>query len=206
MTNIDTVNKGKRGRHTVVILLLFFLASFAGMYVQSYRSVNQRWKDAETVVYPMGEKVYPDEDILMDFTMKGYAFRVDKAEILEYQDYLTKYGGEDEYTFAPDRVYDVTLTLYNENAMDGVGINLQDIYISGKAWYASLNTLLLELANPKLQGSTAIALRENSEMQIHLPYGLNKETFRKENWENMNDMEANLIVTLYPTKKMIKLV
>lgn len=55
------------------------------------------------------------------------------------------------------------------------------------------------------EGMTAIALRENTEMVFHLPFGLYEENFRKKNWENLDDYEMYFVATLYPTKKVIRL-
>lgn len=182
------------------------LVVFSVVYVKSYIEVNSKWKDAPVEVYEKNEKVAMEDDILQNYTMKGYAIAVTDAEVMEYEDYLKKYGGKDEYTIVPDKVYDVTITLWNDGAEDGVGIDFNEFYIQGTATISSINDQLLDLANPAFKGSTAVALRPNTEMEMHLPFNLYEDFFRKNVWENLDTFDMYLVATLYPTKKMIKLV
>ena len=189
------------------ITIISFTASgiLAMLYLISYKEINNEWKDPKVLSYQSGEKVKFGKDILMDYTMDGYSIRIDEAEILEYTDYVNKYQADDVYPNAPEQVYDVTLTLFNDGAAEDVGINLYDFYIEGTGVCFSVNPELLNLSNPKLHGSYAIALRPDTEYQIHLPYNLLKDHFRPEIWNNLNDFCMYFVATLYPVKKTILL-
>ena len=195
--------KRKKRRVAAAGVVLIVLST---AYIRSYQSVNSKWSDAPVESYSVGDCVAMEEDILMDGSMQGYSITVVESEVMEYLDYLEKYGGEDEYTYAPDKVYDVTILLKNEDAAEGTGINLWDFYIQGLAVYAGINTQLLDLSNPDLDGNIAIALRENSEMEIHLPFNLLETHFRENVWENLQEFPMQLIVTLYPVKKVVQLI
>lgn len=187
------------------ILVCIGILACTKIYMDAYKSVNQKWQDAPETIYQKNEKVYMEDNILTDCTMKGYAVEVTDTEISEYHDYLKKYGGEDDYTYEPDKVYEVTIRLWNEDAAEGTGVNLIDLYIQGTGVYSNINMSLLELANPDLQGNAAIALRQNSSIEIHLPFNLNKSFFRKKIWENIENYDMRLVVTLYPEKRCIAL-
>jgi hypothetical protein len=50
---------------------------------------------------------------------------------------------------------------------------------------AGLDTNLLDQANPSLNGTSAIALRKDSSITIHMPFGLYEENFKKDVWSNL---------------------
>ena len=107
----------------------------------------------------------------------------DSAYILRQpgEEFLEKYDAEDEYTHVPDKVYDVEITLANKGAEESVGVSLNEFRIQGLATGGSLDRNLLMVANPALGEEVSIALRKNTEMVFHLPFGLYEENFRKKN-------------------------
>ena len=184
------------------------ILSFALMilaYLQRYHAVNQKLQAAPVQEYSIGEEVKMEKDILINYTMEGYSVNVNQAEILSYEEFLEKYNAEDEYTYVPDRIYDVEVTLKNIDADEETGINLAEFYVQGLAVCAGVDTNLLNQVNPDLKGEYAIALRKDSTLNIHLTFGLYEENFRKNVWNNLDEFNMNFIVTLYPTKKIIHL-
>jgi hypothetical protein len=174
-------------------------------YAQRYRTVNQKLKAAPVQEYSMGEEVKMDQDILLNYTMEGYSVSVNQAEVLSYKEFLKKYNAEDEYSYVPDKIYDVEVTLRNIDAEDETGVNLAEFYVQGLAVCVGLDTNLLDQANPDLNGVFAIALRKDSSITIHMPFGLYEENFKKDVWNNLNDFNMYFVATLYPTKKIIHL-
>lgn len=174
-------------------------------YAQRYRFVNQKLKAAPVKEYSIGEEVKMEQDILINYTMEGYSISVNQAEVLSYKDFLKKYNAEDEYSYVPDKIYDVEVTLRNIDANDETGVNLSEFYVQGVAVCAGLDTNLLAQANPDLNGMYAIALRKDSSITIHMPFGLYEENFKKDVWNNLNDFNMNFVATLYPTKKIVHL-
>lgn len=187
-------------------LMVFFIAIFIMFaYTRRYNSVNQELRSPDVESYNLGEEVEMGKDILINYTMEGYSVAVNQAEVLTYEEFLNKYQAEDEYTYVPEKVYDVEITLKNINAADDTGINLSEYYVQGLAVCAGLDTNLCSAANPNLNGSYAIALRKDSEMVLHLPFALYQNNFRADTWNHMEDFDMSLVATLYPTKKIISL-
>jgi hypothetical protein len=196
----------KQRKRIIKLILLGIVGVLVTIvYVHQYKVVNQRVKAAPVKEYSMGEEVEMGQDILMNYTMEGYSVCVNQAEVLTYEEFLKKYNAEDEYTYVPDKIYDVEITLRNKNADEETGINLSEFYVQGSAVSASIDTNLLSQVNPKLQGASAIALRKDSSVTIHMPFALYRDYFRKDVWEDLNDFNMNFVATLYPTKKVIHL-
>lgn len=189
----------------VITVILVFSIFLAFVCTARIRYVNRQLQDAPVQKFQTGETVAFEKDILINDTMEGYSVRVNRAEILDYKDFLKKYGVEDEYTYVPDKVYDVEVTLKNIDADEGTGINLIEFYVQGPAVVCGLNTDLLGVANPQLDGTYAIALRENTELVLHLPFDLNEVYFKERTWDHLEDLDMNLVATLYPAKKVIAL-
>ena len=196
----------QRKKRARIFLAAALAVLLAAAYAARYRQVNQELQGTPVEEYRIGEEVEMGKDFLINFTMEGYAVTVNRAEVLTYEEFLEKYSLEDVYSHVPDKVYDVEVTLANKGAEEGVGISLDEFQVQGPATGGSLDTNLLSMCNEVLEeGMTAIALRENTEMVFHLPFGLYEENFRKKNWENLDDYEMYFVATLYPTKKVIRL-
>lgn len=196
----------QRKKRARIFLAAALAVLLAAAYAARYRQVNQELQGAPVVEYGIGEEVEMGKDFLINFTMEGYAVTVNRAEVLTYEEFLEKYSLEDVYSHVPDKVYDVEVTLANKGAEEGVGISLDEFQVQGPATGGSLDTNLLSMCNEVLEeGMTAIALRKDTEMVFHLPFGLYEENFRKKNWENLDDYEMYFVATLYPTKKVIRL-
>ena len=86
----------KGGVITVILALSIFLAFVC---TERIRYVNRQLQDAPVQKFQTGETVVFEKDILINNTMEGYSVRVDRAEILDYKDFLEKYDAEDEYTY-----------------------------------------------------------------------------------------------------------
>ncbi len=188
---------------SLVILCVMLCVIFVG--IERYRTVNKITQNPPVETFECGDEVVMGKDILINDSMEGYSIKVNSAQVLTYEEFLDKYNIEDEYTYVPEKVYDVEIVLKNINALSGIGVNLSEFYIQGKAVCASLDTNLYSSVNPSLNGILAIALRENTEITIHLPFALYQDNFRTDTWENLESYEMSLIVTLYPVKKRILL-
>ena len=155
---------------SLVVVLLFSFCIIG--YRQRYLAVNERVPNVPLTVYHKGEMVAMERDILMESSMEGYEIQINEAKVLTYEKFLKKYNAEDEYTHIPDKVYDVSVTLKNVNADDGIGIDLSEFYLQGNCYFTGLNTNLLEVSSPNLDGAVAIALRKGTEFNINLPFDL----------------------------------
>lgn len=185
-----------------LVVVLVFAFCIIG-YRQRYIAVNERVPNVPLTVYHKGEMVAMEKDILMESSMEGYEIQINDAEVLTYEKFLKKYNAEDEYTQIPDKVYDVSVTLKNVDADDGIGIDLSEFYLQGNCYFTGLNTNLLEVSSPNLDGAVAIALRKGTEFNINLPFDLYEDDFRNSTWNNLEKFDMNFVATLYPKKKVI---
>lgn len=187
------------------LILVVIVMTIVCIYRQRYLSVNEELHSAPVKSYNVGEEVVMEDDILMDFTMEGYTISVNEADIMTYEEFLKKYQVEDVYTYVPDKVYDVSVTLKNINADDTTGVNMSSFYIQGLAVCASMDTNLYDQANPEVEGVYSIALRKGTEMEFHLPFGLWEDSFRTKIWNDLENFKMDFVATLYPVKKVISL-
>lgn len=174
------------------------------IYRVQYIKANEKYKEAPVKFYRMGEEVPFERDITMDFTMEGYSIKVNDAEVMTYEEFLKKYNIEGTNNM-PDKVYDVSVTLKNKGADEKTGVNFMDFYLQKNAAISSLEVDLYAMANPDVNGSYAVALRNDSEMEFHLPFALWKENFRRKTWDNIENYGLNFVATLYPNKKIVSL-
>ncbi|MGN1313593.1 MAG: hypothetical protein ACI4VG_01105 [Lachnospiraceae bacterium] len=103
----------KKWRNLFVIISVLLLL-FIGW--KRYRIVNYTIQSPEIRTFQLGEEVEMEKDILINYTMEGYSITVTAAEILTYDEFLDKYLLEDEYSYVPEKIYDVEVILKNSNA------------------------------------------------------------------------------------------
>jgi hypothetical protein len=195
--------KTLKNHKTKTVVIIFCCLILCGAYGWRYQTVNTRIKSPEIREYAMGQWIEFQDDFLINDTMKGYAIRVDGAEILSYEQFLAKYGAKDEYTYVPDRIYDVEVTLQNIDAADTTGINLSEFYIQGVAVCAGVDANLCGVANPSFGGAYAIALRTGTEITVHIPFALYEENFSADVWADLAHFDMNFVATLYPAKTVV---
>lgn len=192
----------KRIKYILIPALAVILLT---LYILRVIAVNKDMKDAPLITYRIGEEVMFEDDILMDFTMKGYSITITDAEILTYEEYLKKYDLKDRFSDMPEKVYDVTILLKNIDADAETGLNFKDFSVQSGAERACFCYELYGASNPKVGGEYAVALRSDSEMEFYLPFALWEADFRTKTWNNLEDLDMNFVATLYPNKKVVRL-
>jgi hypothetical protein len=188
-----------------IIITVLVLAALGFAYTERVITVNKAFADAPVTRYEVGTEVSFGDNILMDFSMKGYSVIVNHAQVLTYEEFLEKYHAEDEYTYVPEKVYDVNITLKNVDADETVGVNIMDFYIQRLAISESVDLNLYTEVNPEMNGATSIALRKNSEIEIHLPFSLWKEHYSSYTWRHLAETPIDFVATLYPEKNVVRL-
>ena len=193
------------GKRIAIGILIggILIASIARIVV-----VNQEVQSASEKTYKVGEEVPLEDDVLQVDSMNGYSITVNTAEVLAFSEFIKKYdGNEDDIPEGdrPEKVYDINVTIKNTDNRD-TGINLQDIYIQENMAVAGFDIFCYRIANAAAGYiNTNIAIREGTEVQLQLTYGLVENNFTKKSWNNMENIGMKLIVSLYPEKKMIYL-
>ena len=194
--------KRKKQKKRIILLAVFLLIAAAwGMRVYW---LNQKYPDVERKTYDLQEEVELGKDIIDYDTMEGYFVTIESADIYEYEDLLSQYDLEDFMERdAPERIYLLKVRLRNTDNTE-TGIDVLSWKIQSNSVSQSLDFELYYELNQL--DTYSVALREDSEKEFLLPYNLRKDFFYPSEWENLEDYEMWLTVTLYPTKKMLLLI
>ena len=193
-------------RYIVLVITLLLVA--AG-WIWRYNSLNKYYKDisADTkkVIYDICD-VVPFEDDRMEGWKQanGYSLKVDRFEIVDSHDFIDMVGfiPNDAY-FPCEKIAVVYITLFNEDS-DADGIMLTELSLYGIDQVLNLNWDLLLAANPVLEGNMGIKLAQNSECGLILPFSLFEKYFSRATWNNIDNYELFLELTIYPAQKKVK--
>lgn len=193
-------------RYIVLVITLLLVA--AG-WIWRYNSLNKYYKDisADTkkVIYDIGD-VVPFEDDRMEGWKQanGYSLKVDRFEIVDSQDFIDTVGFIPADNNSPcEKIAVAYITLYNEDS-DADGIMLTELSMCGIDQILNLNWDLLLAANPVLEGNMGIKLAHNSECSLILPFSLFEKYFSGATWNNIDNYELFLELTIYPAQKKVK--
>lgn len=158
-------------------------------------------------VYDIGEMVPFGEDISVgNEILDGYSIRVDKVECMNIKDFMKKYRITADMLIeaAPERVFAVDISIKNENSQ-AEGVYLPDIILHGVDFYVDWNTELINYANPELDGALGVSVTSGKEAVIHMAYNLRKMHFTNRTWNNIDNEEFWMQLTVSPNRKEIKL-
>lgn len=176
--------------------------------------VNARAEKPVHQSYPMNEFVPLGGNFTMDSTenLEGYEVMVTGVSVKTYEEYVTGYGETADYLpqgdvmhhVRPVWVYDVALTVKNGGNTEGA-VDLFNFKVQTYNEYLQVHEELWELAQPNLEGSLSFKLRENTEMEFHVPFVLNFVNEKQLGLHFLTHKPFWLVVNEYPVKQMITL-
>lgn len=140
----------------------------------------------------------------------GYSIKIDNVEIYDFEEYLTRYSVEKEKlkSIIPERVAEVTITLYNRECDNDNGISFSGFFLVGVDWYSTINEEFIRCSNPFFEDAETakgIIIPKNQEYTLKLVYSLSKEKFTTYNWKNIDDEDMWIELTIDPQNKYIKI-
>lgn len=190
-----------------IIFVFVALVIIAACWMWRYVTMNAYYdglNNSDHKLYMAGEKVpFEDDGLDLHTDLSGYFIRTDGFEIMDYQDYLDLEGlTVDGNAEPPDRLALVYITLGNETCEPNP-VTLIHIQLHTVDTNLAMDWSVLTAANPILEGNVSIALPQSSECQLVLPFALNKESFQRTTWRNMDDCAFYLTVTTGLTTKEI---
>ena len=174
--------------------------------------VNRGIESPEVVQFEMGEEAEIGRNIFNDRVenMNGYSVTAESARIMTYEDYLKKYGYneeedgvlfEEDNMLRPEMIYEVDILVKNHNKEDntGCGISYSDYKLTASDFMLSVSSPLYWIANDIAEENQnlmmSFRLRPESEMRFHLPFYFAPETVR--------DANLQLVLSLYPEQRQI---
>lgn len=196
-------------KRLVIIMIIICTCTWFGLYLKTNNNVEL----PKLKKYEMNEWIPMDNDTLNDGElMTGYEVMIEDFELLNFSQYQKKYNlilteQEKEDIYVPEKVYDVKLKVRNTNKVESeeVGMNFWFLVLQGKELYLDTNDGLYYKTNIQSQNTMQFALRSGTEMEFNIPFNLRKEWFPNRKWENIEEYPFPLVLTKYPTKKIVEL-
>lgn len=164
----------------------------------------------ETKIYQMGETVPFGKDFYFYSAeiIDGYEVTVLSARLMTYQEFMAEYGQQEDYIadewHRPRFVYDVEVEISNRNREEDNtrGINMINFSLHSVNDILQVNNDLFSMLYPHLDASWGFALRPESSMVMHIPYGT--AGYQKYyTYEGISSTDWYLLLSMYPVKKMI---
>lgn len=190
------------------ITVLFALVLLTVLWTWQYITVNNYYAqmDKSSIQYfPMNEDVpFGDDFIEWNEQANGYYVRVNRFEILDYDEYWE----ENCFNHAPmleaEKIALVHITLRNDDS-NSAGIYLTDFVLHGIDSYQGMDWEALTAANPILAGGFGIRLASGTQQEFVLPYYIKMDSFGIDTWRNIENYPFYLRITAFPTQKDIVL-
>lgn len=195
-----------------IILSASVIAGILGLRIWQ---VNKNVEPPEVKNWQIGEMVPLEKNYFLEEyeICDGYEIRVNRAELLTYEEFLKRYSSEDSKKFIysddimkPNYIYDINVTFRNTNkeALE-TGIDLGNYYLCATDYFLQVTSELYALANSeKRNTSLRFSLLPESELDFQLPFGIWTEA--EGAYLTMDALEQRnlyLLASLYPVQNQI---
>jgi len=196
-------------RNVKIILIVFTITLLAGAWVWRYISFNNMYDElsrkGETKVYEIGSIVpFGDNWIQHNCHALGYSLRVDRFEVVDYEEFLSEHEGvESTNPYIPEKLAIAYVTLSKEKSED-LGVMLTELKLHGIDQVVGMDWDLLLKLNPILEGNYGIALLDDSECELILPFDLYRDFFSIYTWNNLEQYDMFLRMTIWPEEIKVK--
>ncbi|MCD7752208.1 MAG: hypothetical protein LUI10_10810 [Lachnospiraceae bacterium] len=219
---VESLEPGKKSnRKRILTIALVFIC--AGLWLWRYISLN-----GGLVINDLYESAYYEQGDIVEFGdnlssgkkyYSGYMISVDSSKIYNSADYMEMLGKteEDFDILIPDKVIEITVTLYNENKAkaedesytDADGIYFSSLELVGTDWYEYYNREFTAYANEIYEDdvyqSYGIIVEAQSSYTMKLIYNLDKRERTDAVWAKIEEEEMYLEITIRPVDQFIKL-
>lgn len=188
----------------------FFVFIFIIILISSgiirYYYINKKTQDILTEkTYNIGDEVPFENDFFFNINeiANGYSITVLDTYYLTTDDFKEKYNiKDDSFLEFADYIYIIKANFYNNNnnnnEKSGISINHLILQESSFISYPDINAFMfLNEFN-----YTSFSLSPSQEREFLIPFGINEEFI---NINQLINNETRLVVSLFPTKKMISL-
>ena len=165
----------KRKNLTIILCLTLGLIGYTirVLYVNIYTP------KVETVTYEIGQWIDLSDTFLdskRSEQREGYSVNVKRAELLSYNEFVSRYGHEKDQIAGLDEknVVDVELEIKNVGNEDGyISTLLCNMISESKNYYLNRDIILFNMSQPGINDFGIISIRSDSEYTTHIPYTLN---------------------------------
>lgn len=192
-------------RLKVILTLIITAAAIAGWSVR-FCKINGAVKLPETKIYSLGERADYGEDFFYrsDESRAGYFITVKSARLITYDEFVSTYGEPEQSPLKPVFVYDVEAYIENENTVDdeSKGIDLVNTRLVTINDSIQVDFTLFGVIYPNLSGVSGFSLKPCTAMTFHLPFTVYDESA---DMKEISSEEWYLLMSMYPTKKMISI-
>lgn len=185
--------------------------------------VNIKAERPDIRVYEMGTQVPYNDNYFEneDEQMNGYSITVLSARIVKTEDFLKEHNIADSVTvppadeatvhnYVPEYVYDVVVNIKNTDNTEG-GISMFNTGIISDDIFLRVDHTIWNALYPQLSGSLTFKLIENSDEDIHLPFGIEYyyTNVNKKCALTVDDLysrDFQLVISKYPVNQRINIV
>ena len=190
-----------------LILLLLCLVRIWTVNASAYRVQEEIYSIGEWV--PLnGNFFYTERE-----GTEQYSVRVSSAEILTYTEFMKRFGKDNDY-LADATQHDVVLLKidFRNSGNSGGGVFIRDFNIlnRAKSQYFNKSDIYMKIANPGLgENLEGITVKSGTEASLYMVYPTTNRADGAsflDNQTGQDRVDMFLNVSLYPVKKVIKLV
>ena len=198
-------------KKTIIICLCLLLT--AGLCTFRYIQLNQYYENHEFLRKSEKHEVYHiGEFVSLEDKLAGYSLQVNGFEIQDYDTVIASlpqklepiFGMPEDQIPRYDKLALISVTLKNTDNTDG-SVFLPDLELLGIDSYIGMDWVTLLALNPILKGEFSHQLPQNSEIDLILPYSLQKEYFSYRTWKHLDEYALYLSIWSPEVTKNISL-
>lgn len=180
-----------------------------------YYAVNHTFLphyECETEIKAMNETVYFSNNMSYNvYYSPGYSITVDHVKLIDADSFLETYQKTaEDFDILPEKFLEVETTIENiDSTNTEEGIYFYQLPVVGIDWYTFFNGTATAYANDFFQDDTAasygVLVHEGEKATVKILYDIKEDFFTTERWNNIEQEEMWMSVTINPLQQKIKL-
>lgn len=187
----------------IIVLMIFIILT--SLYIYRVKTISDIDFYPKVIHYYLNEEVIFENDFYdsIQSNMEGYSVTFLDYELFAKEDFLIRYHLQDNAVF-PNTSYVLVVKANFKNKTDNYsndhGINAAQFILQDNAYMTFASRDLISEIN---EGTNyAFSLMPNSEKDVLIPFCIDLDYI---SIKRIKNGEGNIVVTLYPNKKVISL-
>lgn len=195
------------------IVVSLIIVSILTLWVYRYHEINNGFSvhgEYPEIITHMHDKIeFAENKSYNLYEAPGYSISVEKARIIDTDDYLKELNMDtNEFEFLSEKYLEITLTVQNNGDYQG-GLSFYGLPIVGENWYSFYDNQLTACINPFFENDFDLAhgctVSKGETATVKIAYNLYKQWFLPRQWENIENDNMWLSVTIMPVDTKVKI-
>ncbi len=180
----------KKSKLTIIITVIILIVIMG----VKYKDINNQYPQAKEEEYRIGDKV----------EYRGIEISVENVRLIDNDEINNMDLQESKFYEEYQRKAIVATVNFINNSNESKSVESDYFEAATLDWHNGLNYEIFNVLNGG-EKRPYVELNPKEEITLQLPYEMFDFQFERKTWDNIEDLQFNLVLEIYPLKKFVNL-